>query len=223
MKPIEIAERIKQSGVVPVFNHEDSTTAMRVIKACYDAGLRVFEWTNRGGSAFDVFIKANRVKEEMPEMIMGVGSVFESETARKYVARGAKFVVSPVLDPDLSRTCKQMNILWIPGTGTATEINQASRWGAEIIKVFPGDAAGGPSFVKAVLGPMPNVKLMPTGGVSPSEENLGAWFEAGVCCVGMGSKLFTKELVENEDSSILSEKIKETNIKIQVVRYKINK
>ncbi len=222
MKPIEIAETLKQSGIVPVFNHDDGTTAIRVITACYDAGLRVFEWTNRGGNAFDVFIRiASHVKEKMPDMIVGVGSVFESETARKYVARGAKFVVSPVLDPDLARTCKQMGVLWIPGTGTTTEINQASKWGAEIIKVFPGNAAGGPSFVKAVLGPMPHVQLMPTGGVSTDKENLSAWFDAGVCCVGIGSKLFTKDLVEDEDAGRLIEEIKQTINKIQDARHKI--
>ncbi len=205
----ELLEIIKSSGLVPVFNHDDPVTAKRVIRACYDAGLRVFEWTNRGDQAMLIFSRIiHYVKDEMPEMIVGVGSVFNGGTARDYVLLGAMFIVSPVLDPGLSETCKELDVLWIPGAGTATEIYQARKWGASIIKIFPGDAVGGPAFVKAILGPMPDVQLMPTGGVSPTRENLAGWFNAGVCCVGIGSKLFTRELVEDEDSTKLIESIR---------------
>ncbi len=215
----EIAEKIKNCGLVPVFNHNDINTSKRVIKACYDAGLRVFEWTNRGAGAFDVFAEIiSYVQIEMPDMTIGVGSIFRGDIARRYVSKGAKFIVSPVIDPELSEACKQLRVLWIPGAGTATEIHQADKWGASIIKVFPGGSAGGPGFIKAVLGPMPWVQLMPTGGVSPTKENLTGWFNAGVCCVGMGSKLFTKELVEDQDPNNLVSRITETLEIIQEIR-----
>ncbi len=221
MKKSEIAEKIKQSGFVPVFNHDDLDTSKRVIKACYDAGLRVFEWTNRSEKAFEVFSELVKyVGSEMPDMSIGVGSIFNGDMAHRYALKGACFVVSPILEPELAERCKQLELLWIPGAGTATEIHQALKWGADIVKIFPGDAAGGPSFIKAVLGPMRKVNLMPTGGVKPERENLEAWFKAGVCCVGMGSKLFSKELVEDEDSSGLVEKIRETLVMIQDVRRK---
>ena len=212
-------ELIKSAGLVPVFNHDDPVTAKRVIKACYDAGLRIFEWTNRGGRAFEVFSGIiDIIRDEMPGMIVGAGSVFKGDIARKYIAKGARFIVSPVLDPELAETCKKLDVLWIPGTGTATEIYQADKWGAEIIKVFPGNSAGGPGFIKAVKAPMPWVNLMPTGGVSTDEENLRAWFEAGVCCVGMGSKLFTKDLVENDDPGGLTARIRRVMEVISDVR-----
>jgi 2-dehydro-3-deoxyphosphogluconate aldolase/(4S)-4-hydroxy-2-oxoglutarate aldolase len=123
---------------------------------------------------------------------------------------GASFIVSPVLDPDLADTCKELKVLWIPGCGTVTEIHQAQKWGAGIVKIFPGDAVGGPGFVKAVLGPMPWAQIMPTGGVSPDEGNLKAWFTAGVCCVGMGSQLFTKERTGDPDPEKLTSEIRKT-------------
>ena len=219
MKKNEIADKIKQSGIVPVFNHDDLDTSKRVVKACYDAGLRVFEWTNRSEKAFEIFSEiVNYVGSEMPDMSIGVGSIFTGDMAHRYALKGAKFVVCPFLDPDIAQRCKQLELLWIPGTGTVTEIHQALKWGADIVKIFPGDSAGGPSFVKAVLGPMRHVNLMPTGGVKPERENLEAWFKAGVCCVGMGSKLFTKELVEDEDPSELVNKIRATLYLIKEVK-----
>jgi len=217
----EISDLIKSSGLVPVFNHDEPGTSLKVIKACYDAGLRVFEWTNRGSKAYDVFSQViDDVREHLPGMVVGAGTIFNEDAARRYIARGARFIVSPVLDPSLAEVCKKLNVLWIPGTGTATEIYQASKWGADIIKVFPGTAVGGPGFIKAVRGPMPWVQLMPTGGVTADEENLRSWFDAGVCCVGMGSKLFTRDVVDDEDTGNLSKRIQETLRKIQDVRDK---
>jgi len=215
----KLLDTIKDAGMVPVFNHKDPETGYRVVQACYDAGLRVFEWTNRGEGAAVLF---GMVKQYMADrctgMLLGAGSVFDADTCRQFRFMGADFIVSPILDPEMSLSCKELKIPWIPGCGTLTEIHQAQKWGAEIVKIFPGDAVGGPGFVKAVLGPMPWAQIMPTGGVSPDHDNLKAWFDAGVVCVGMGSKLFTKELIR--DGPRLTETVRSTLELIGKIRKK---
>ncbi len=214
---IDVSNVIKESGMVPVFNHKDPETGFRVVQACYDAGLRVFEWTNRGPEAAGLFKVIREYSNvHCPGMLLGAGSVFDPETCRQFHGMGADFIVSPILDPEMSVACKKQNILWIPGCGTLTEIHQAQKWGAGIVKIFPGDSVGGPGFVKAVLGPMPWAQIMPTGGVSPDYDNLKAWFDAGVVCVGMGSKLFTKELIT--DAARLTESVRHTIELIATVR-----
>jgi 2-dehydro-3-deoxyphosphogluconate aldolase/(4S)-4-hydroxy-2-oxoglutarate aldolase len=202
---------IISNGMVPVFNHASQEVAFRVVKACYDAGLRVFEWTNRGAEAAAMFKEVKKFADtRCPGLLLGAGSVFDGETCRIFHSMGASFIVSPVIDPEMAKVCKDLKILWIPGCGTITEIHQAQKWGASIVKIFPGDAVGGPGFVKAVLGPMPWAQLMPTGGVSPDPENLKSWFKAGVCCVGMGSQLFTKERISDPDPGDLVSEIRKT-------------
>lgn len=212
-----VNEKIVAGGMVPVFNHRDPEVGCRVVQACYDAGLRVFEWTNRGAEAEGLFkVIKSYIDKNCPDMILGVGSIFDGETCRKFHSMGAGFIVSPVLEPEMARTCKELKIIWIPGCGTATEIHQAIKWGAGIIKIFPGDSAGGPGFVKAVRAPMPWAQIMPTGGVSPDEANLRAWFDAGVCCVGMGSKLFTGEMIA--DQPRLTEAVRKVIEIIRLIR-----
>lgn len=203
----KVTQTIINAHLVPVFNHKDPDTGCRVVQACYEAGLMVFEWTNRGAEAAGLFktIRQHALKN-CPGMFVGAGSVFDGETCRKFFSMGADFIVSPVLDPDMAEACKNLKILWIPGCGTLTEIHQAQKWGAGLVKIFPGNAVGGPGFVKAILSPMPWAQIMPTGGVSPDYDNLKAWFDAGVVCVGMGSKLFTKDLID--DQTRLNEAIK---------------
>lgn len=209
-----VKELIISGRMVPVFNHKDREIGFRVIQSCYDAGLHVFEWTNRGNEAADLFVQMkNYVDRNCPGMVLGAGSVFDGETAGRFIEKGASFIVSPVLEPEMGRVCKDLKTLWIPGCGTVTEIHQALKWGAGIVKIFPGDAVGGPAFVKAVLGPMPWAPIMPTGGVSPDHDNLKAWFGAGVCCVGMGSKLFTRELIA--DGPFLTGTIRKT---LEIIR-----
>jgi 2-dehydro-3-deoxyphosphogluconate aldolase/(4S)-4-hydroxy-2-oxoglutarate aldolase len=205
------------SGLVPVFNHPDPAVGCRVVQACYDGGLRVFEWTNRGEEAERVFkdIKAY-VDAHCEGMFLGAGSVFDGETCRRFHAMDAAFIVSPVIEPEMAKTCQRLGIAWIPGCGTATEIHQAHKWGAELIKVFPGDSVGGPSFIKAIRGPMPWVKIMPSGGVSPDYSNLKSWFDAGVVCVGIGSKLFTRERMD--DPALLSGQVAGTLEMIRQIR-----
>jgi len=208
---IEVALKMKETGLVPVFYHKDAELCKKVVKACYDGGVRVFEFTNRGDFATLVFAELNKwTIENCPEMIMGVGSVIDEGTAAMYIALGANFIVSPVIDEGTARVCNKRKISWSPGCGSVTEINKAHELGAEVVKIFPGMQVGGPEFVKAVKGPMPWASIMPTGGVTPTVENLKLWFEAGVTCVGMGSQLFPKDVLTNENYEFITQKCKET-------------
>lgn len=207
---IEVALKMKESGMVPVFFHKDIEVCKAVVKACYDGGARLFEFTNRGDFATLTFAALNQwVIEECPEMIMGVGSIIDEGTASMYLALGANFIVSPLIDEGTAKVCNKRKVAWSPGCGSVTEIGRAHELGAEVVKIFPGSQVGGPSFVKAVKGPMPWASIMPTGGVSPTEENLKAWFEAGVTCVGMGSQLFPKEVLAEENYSYITDKCAE--------------
>jgi 2-dehydro-3-deoxyphosphogluconate aldolase/(4S)-4-hydroxy-2-oxoglutarate aldolase len=207
---IEVALKMKETGMIPVFYHKNPELCKNVVKACYDGGIRVFEFTNRGDFATLVFAELNKwTIENCPEMIMGVGSVIDEGTAAMYLALGANFIVSPVIDEGTARVCNKRKVLWSPGCGSVTEINRAHELGAEVVKIFPGSQVGGPEFVKAVKGPMPWASIMPTGGVTPTEENLKAWFEAGVTCVGMGSQLFPADVLASENYAFITTKCAE--------------
>ncbi|WP_417444934.1 bifunctional 4-hydroxy-2-oxoglutarate aldolase/2-dehydro-3-deoxy-phosphogluconate aldolase [Joostella sp.] len=201
---IEVANTMKDTGLVPLFYHEDAEIVSQVVKACYDGGARLFEFTARGAFAHEVFSELRKFcSEHCPEMILGVGSVTDAAAASLYMQMGAQFIVTPVFREDIAIVCNRRKVLWSPGCGTLTEISKAEELGCEIVKLFPGDIYG-PSFVKAIKGPCPWTSIMPTGGVEPTEENITAWFHAGVTCVGMGSKLITKELIKNKDFKLLT-------------------
>ena len=207
---IEVALKMKESGMVPVFFHKDIEVCKAVVKACYDGGARLFEFTNRGDFATLTFAALNKwAIKECPEMIMGVGSIIDEGTAAMYLALGANFIVSPVIDEGTARVCNKRKVAWSPGCGSVTEIGRAHELGAEVVKIFPGSQVGGPSFVQAVKGPMPWASIMPTGGVSPTEDNLKAWFDAGVTCVGMGSQLFPKDVLANKNYTYITDKCAE--------------
>jgi 2-dehydro-3-deoxyphosphogluconate aldolase/(4S)-4-hydroxy-2-oxoglutarate aldolase len=194
---IQVATTMLETGIIPVFYSKDLTICKQVVKACYDGGIRVFEFTNRGDFAHEVFRDLNKyAAQELPEMIMGVGSVVDPGTTSLYIQLGACFIVSPLLNEEMGKTCNRRKIMWSPGCGSVSEISKAEELGAEIIKIFPGSQVGGPGFVEAVKGPMPWTNIMPTGGVEPTEESLKAWFKAGAACVGMGSQLLKKSLIE---------------------------
>ncbi|MFA5651603.1 MAG: bifunctional 4-hydroxy-2-oxoglutarate aldolase/2-dehydro-3-deoxy-phosphogluconate aldolase, partial [Proteiniphilum sp.] len=194
----KVYQAMEDTGIVPVFYHADAEVAKQVIKACYEGGIRAFEFTNRGDFAHEVFAELVKwADKECPEMILGIGSIVDAPTAALYIQLGANFVVGPLLNPDIFKVCNRRQIGYSPGCATPSEINLAQELGAEIVKVFPGGNVGGPSFVKNIKGPMPWSKIMVTGGVEPTEENLSAWFKAGVTCVGMGSNLFPKEVLKN--------------------------
>ena len=192
---LDVLSAIEQTGIVPVFYNADMEVSKNVLKACYDGGIRAFEFANRGDHAQEVFKELSKyAAAELPGMILGVGSVVDPGTASIYLQLGANFVVGPLFNPDVAKVCNRRLVPYAPGCGTVTEVGFAQEAGCDLCKVFPGDVLG-PAFVKALRAPMPWSKLMVTGGVKPTRENLEAWFEAGVFCVGMGSNLFPKDLI----------------------------
>ena len=205
---LKVLNTVVELGLVPVFYNPDLEVAKQIVGACGAGGARVVEFTNRGDFAFQVFTAlAQHAAEAAPDAILGVGSVIDAPTAALYISAGANFVVGPVLNPEVAQLCNRRKIAYMPGCGSASEISQAEELGVEIVKVFPGKAVGGPGFVKSVLGPCPWTRIMPTGGVDATEENIRAWFEAGVACVGMGSRLIRKELVAAGDFDAISKKV----------------
>jgi 2-dehydro-3-deoxyphosphogluconate aldolase/(4S)-4-hydroxy-2-oxoglutarate aldolase len=208
-------------GVIPVFYHPDVEVCTKVIQACADGGAKCIEFTNRGEFAAQVFFEAARhFAKADPSVIMGVGSVVDAPTAGVFIANGAKFVVGPLTNPDVAKLCNRRKIPYSPGCGSASEIGYAEELGCEIVKVFPGGSVGGPEFVKAMLGPCPWTRIMPTGGVDATEESLTQWFKAGVACVGIGSNLITKQLLAAKDYAGVEKKVAETIALIRKIRGK---
>lgn len=206
---ISVIGKMGATGMVPVFYNKDAQTAKMVLKACYDGGVRVFEITNRGDFAHEVFAEIVKYAAvECPEMALGVGSVVDAPTAALYIQSGACFIVGPMFNPEVARLCNRRMVPYSPGCGTMTEVGNAQEAGCDICKVFPGDVLG-PAFVKSLMAPMPWSKIMVTGGVEPSEENLLSWFRAGVFCVGMGSKLFPSDRIKSGDWAYITEKCRE--------------
>ncbi|RDY60185.1 bifunctional 4-hydroxy-2-oxoglutarate aldolase/2-dehydro-3-deoxy-phosphogluconate aldolase [Flagellimonas nanhaiensis] len=215
---LQVVDAMKSTGMVPLFYHPDVELGKKVLKACYDGGARLMEFTARGDFAFEVFAELNKYAvKELPGMIMGVGSITDSAAASLFMQMGANFIVTPSFRDDIALICNRRKVLWSPGCGSLTEINKAEELGCEIIKLFPG-AVYGPGFVKAIRGPQPWTSIMPTGGVSTEEDNLRSWFEAGVVCVGMGSKLISKEILANKDFDGLKNLVKTTLETIAKVR-----
>jgi len=204
---LEVLNTMIDIGLVPVFYHQDVEPAIKIVTACAAGGARVVEFTNRGDLAYQVFAELLRhFAQADPGIILGVGSVIDPGTAALYISSGANFVVGPVLNPDVAKVCNRRKIAYSPGCGSASEISAAEELGVEICKVFPGSQVGGPAFVKAVMGPCPWTRIMPTGGVDTTEESIEAWFKAGVSCVGIGSKLISKELVATGDFDAITQK-----------------
>ena len=215
---IQVVQAMQETGLVPLFYHPDIELGKEVLRACYNGGARLLEFTNRGDFAYQVFRDLNKYcLEELPEMILGVGSVTDAGTASLYMQLGANFVVTPVLREDIATVCNRRKVMWSPGCATLTEICRAEALGCEIVKLFPGGICG-PEFVKAIRGPQPWTNIMPTGGVSPTEENLKAWFDAGVTCVGMGSKLISKDVLQENNYQMLEEKVREVLALIQSIK-----
>lgn len=215
---IEVATTIKEVGMIPLFFNNDIELSKKVLKACYDGGAKLLEFTARGDFAHEVF--GDLIKytvKELPGMIMGVGSVSDAAQASLFMSLGANFVVTPVLREDIATVCNRRKVLWSAGCGSLTEIARAEELGCEIVKLFPGDIYG-PQFVKSVKGPQPWTSIMPTGGVSPTEENLKGWFDAGVTCVGMGSKLISKDILANEDFAELEMNVRKVLAIIKSLR-----
>lgn len=206
---ISVLNKMAAAPMVPVFYNGDLEVVKNVVKACYEGGVRAFEFTNRGDFAHEIFGQLVKfAAAECPEMAIGVGSVVEPGTASLYMQLGACFVVGPLFNPEVARVCNRRQVAYIPGCGSVSEVGAAQEAGCEVCKVFPGDVLG-PKFVKGMLAPMPWSKIMVTGGVEPTAENLTSWFKAGVSCVGMGSKLFPKEVVAEKKWDYVSAKCRE--------------
>lgn len=204
--------------MVPLFYHPDIELGKAVLKACYDGGARLLEFTNRGDYAHEVFAALNHYcASELPEMILGVGSVTDAGAASLYLQLGANFIVTPVLREDIAIVCNRKKVLWSPGCGSLSEICRAEELGCEVVKLFPGGIYG-PGFVKAIKGPQPWTSIMPTGGVSPTEENLRAWLDAGVTCVGMGSKLISSAILAEGRFDQLENHVRDTLKLIQKLK-----
>ena len=215
---LEVANVMKETGMIPLFFSNDINLSKNVLKACYNAGARLLEFTARGDFAHEVFGELTKYAiKELPGMIMGVGSVTDAAAASLYMALGANFIVTPVLREDIAIVCNRRKVLWSSGCGTVTEITRAEELGCEIVKLFPGNIYG-PEFVKGIKGPQPWTSIMPTGGVFPTEENLKGWFDAGVTCVGMGSKLISKNIIANKDYKKLELDVKRVLTIIKSVR-----
>lgn len=209
--------------MVPVFYHKNAEVAKKVIKACYDGGVRAFEFTNRGDFAHEVFAECVKfAATECPELALGVGSIVDAPTAALYIQLGACFVVGPLFNPEIAPVCNRRLIPYCPGCGSVTEMGTAQELGCDLTKLFPGDVYG-PAMVKNLKAPMPWSKIMVTGGVAPTEENLTEWFKAGVYCVGMGSKLFPNDKIKEEDWQYITDKCKETLGYVSAARASIKK
>ena len=196
---------IRKTGIVPVFYNKDADITKKVVKACYDGGIRAFEFTNRGDGANEVFKEVMAfVRAECPEMALGAGTILDAPTAAIYLQMGADFLVSPCLVEEVVKLANRRGVPYSPGCGTVTEIVKAQELGCDLVKVFPAGNVGGPSFVKNILGPLPWAMVMCTGAVEPTEENLTAWAKSGVTAVGMGSKLFPKDVIASGNWASIS-------------------
>ena len=193
---MQVLDAIVSTGMVPVYYNKDVEIAKQVVKACYEGGVRAFEFTNRGDFAHEVFAELIKfATKECPELVLGVGSIVDAGTASLYLQLGANFVVGPLFNPEIAKVCNRRLVPYTPGCGSVSEIGFAQEVGCDLCKIFPAGNVGGPSFVKNIKAPMPWSMIMATGAVEPTEENLSAWFKAGVTCVGMGSKLLPKEMI----------------------------
>lgn len=215
-----IIKRITEQGVLPLYFHKDATVSVEVLKALYAAGIRAVEYTNRGEEALDNFklLKETR-DQELPEMLLGIGTIKRKKDAKAYIKAGADFIIAPGIIEEVAEAVHKEEMLWIPGCMTPTEIIRAEEAGAKMVKLFPGNLLG-PGFVSAIKELFPGISFMPTGGVEVSKDNLMGWFKSGVVAVGMGSKLITKEILENKDYATLVSKTKEAIALVNEVRGK---
>lgn len=217
---LQVVTAMQEVGMVPVFYNADIEISKAVLKACYEGGARVFEFTNRGDHAHEVFGELVKyANKELPGMIVGVGSVVDTPTAALYIQLGANFVVGPLFNPEIAPICNRRLIPYCPGCGSVSEVGKAQELGCDVCKVFPGDVLG-TAFVKGLKAPMPWSQIMVTGGVKPTKENLAGWFGAGAMCVGMGSNLFPKEAIQAKDWAAITRLVAES---IAIIKEVTNK
>lgn len=213
-----IIQKIVEQGVLPLFYHADASLSISITQSLYQAGVRVIEYTNRGEQALGNFKQLLDIRNSsMPDLIIGIGTIKNVNQANDYLNLGADFIICPGLNTEVAKVVQQQNKLWIPGCMTPSEIMLAESLGAKLIKLFPGNLLG-PGFVSSIKELFPGIRFMPTGGVEVEEKNLSAWFKAGVVAVGMGSKLITKEIIENKSFELLAQNTKNAIQMIQKIR-----
>jgi len=201
----QVLEQVNQTPLFVFFNHEDPEVCQQIIIACYTGGARILEFTNRKKNASAVFSELRPwVRSKFPDLVFGAGTVFDADTAEQYINMGADFIVAPTLDDKVGGICQRFEICWIPGCLTPSEIRRAEQMGASIIKIFPIVASGGPDYIRAMHGPSPHTRFMPTGQLKPIEDSLQPWLEAGAYCVGLGSGLVSRGIVQSGDFSKLT-------------------
>lgn len=215
--PSQVVAVMKSNGLVPLFTTDNVADAINVVETCYNAGLRTFEFTNRRSNSFEVFVKVLQYCVRYPDLMMGIGTIMDGPTTEKFIKAGAHFIISPIVKLEMAEVCHKHNIAWIPGCFSLTEIVLAKDNNAAIIKLFPGSALG-PQFVSAVAPVVPGLELMITGGLEPNEQNLRSWFKAGAACVGMGSQLFSKEIMDKRDWPALGDRVKSIRSTVEAVR-----
>lgn len=213
----EIVSVMRDTGIVPLFTHDNAIDAQQVVEAAYRGGVRAFEFTNRRPNSFEIFTHLIRERKKFPDLMLGIGTVMDAATTKKFIDAGADFIISPILKLEMAEVCHSHNVSWIPGCATLTEIVTARDNDAAIIKVFPGSVLG-PGFVSSILPVVPDLRLMITGGVEPGRENLSAWFNAGATCVGMGSQLFTKDILQNKNWDMLTERVRQALALVKEIR-----
>lgn len=216
---LTVYNTLMDDGMLPLFNSPDVALVKGVVATLARGGSRIMEFTNRGEFAINTFTELmQHTTKTYPDLILGVGSIEDAPTAALYIAQGANFIVGPNFNPEIARLCNRRKIPYIPGCGSVSEISNAEELGAEIVKLFPADALGGADFVKAVLGPRPWTRIMPTGGVSPDEKNLGEWFSAGAACVGMGGKLIRADWLKEGNFAAMETLVRDTLALIKKLR-----
>lgn len=219
LKRIQVAEHLLQSGLLPIFYHQDTSVAKEIIKACYAGGLRIIEFTNRAAFAYEQFAQIRKfVTHEFPDMFLGAGTIVDAPTAVQYIQMGADFIVSPILNEEMAMVCNRRKVLWVPGCGTLSEMSKAEELGAEIVKAFPANTMGGADFIKAIKGPCPYTNILVTGGVKPTMDNMAQWLQAGAACLGMGSGLITNDILALNDYTTLTLNVQQTLNDIQKIK-----
>ena len=219
MDPQQIAALVKQTGFMPLFTHTDETVCRNVLKASYDAGVRLFEFTNRNANSFDIFIALRKYcNDRLPGMVLGIGTIKNAQQAEQFIHAGADFLISPLILEEIQHVAAAHKKLWIPGCATASEIGLAEKWGIDTVKIFPAKQLGGPSFIKAVKAVFPAMRFMVTGGVEPTAEDIGNWFKDGATAVGIGSQLFPANWLANNQYELVSDHIKKIIAHIEKAR-----
>ncbi|OGO15010.1 MAG: bifunctional 4-hydroxy-2-oxoglutarate aldolase/2-dehydro-3-deoxy-phosphogluconate aldolase [Chloroflexi bacterium RBG_13_68_17] len=205
---LEVYNQLMAIGLLPLFYQGETDTAIEIIAACCRGGSKLVEFTNRGERAYPAFAElVQHFAQADPSVILGIGSVQDAPTAALFIAAGANFVVGPSLNPEIARLCNRRKIAYLPGAATETEIGLAEELGVEVVKVFPGQTVGGPSFIRAVMAPCPWHRLLPTGGVDANEASITSWIAAGAAAVGMGSNLFSTQLLKDRDFDGLAARV----------------